>query len=207
MGCARRGTPRRSPGRGGRGVHERSGQGRPPPGRGPPPRRGHIRRRGGGRRDGRSRRAEGSGGPRGRCARLRRRLRSDAARRARAWPRSRRRDGTGDAGGSRLARVNLAQSLLYAAERNPDAEAVVEGEERLTYARLRDRAAQVSSGLELGKRVAAVVRSRLDTVVLYWACQWAGATFVPLSPRASAADLQYCREDSGAALLIEVDAE
>ena len=44
-------------------------------------------------------------------------------------------------------------------------------------------------------------------MLLYWACQWLGATFVPLSPRASAADLAYCRDDSGAAVFLEVDAE
>ena len=102
--------------------------------------------------------------------------------------------------------MNLAASLLYAAERSPDAEAVVEGDARLTYAELLDRAARAAGGLARGQRVAAVVRCRLDTVILYWACQWAGATFLPLSPRASAADLDYCREDSGAGLLLEADA-
>ena len=38
--------------------------------------------------------------------------------------------------------MNLAASLLYAAERSPDAEAVVEGDARLTYAELLDRAAR-----------------------------------------------------------------
>jgi 2-furoate---CoA ligase len=105
--------------------------------------------------------------------------------------------------------VNLATSLLYAAERSPGAEAVVDGDTRLTYADLLDRVRRVAGGLELerGERLAAVVRCRLDTVLLYWACQWLGATFVPLSPRASAADLAYCRDDSGAALFLEVDAE
>ena len=105
--------------------------------------------------------------------------------------------------------MNLAASLLCAAERNPGAEAVVEGDIRLTYGELLDRVTRVAGGLELqrGERLAAVVRSRLDTVLLYWACQWLGVTFVPLSPRASPADLAYCRNDSGAALFLEVDAE
>ena len=110
------------------------------------------------------------------------------------------------AGRSRLARVNLALSLLYAAERNPDAEAVVDGEHRFTYAELRERAARLAGGLARegltrGERLAAVVRCRSESVQLYWACQWLGATFVPLSPRVSAADLAYCREDSGAVTL------
>ena len=37
--------------------------------------------------------------------------------------------------------MNLALSLLCAAERTPDAEAVVQGGTRFTYAELRERAA------------------------------------------------------------------
>jgi 2-furoate---CoA ligase len=110
--------------------------------------------------------------------------------------------------------VNLALSLLYAAERSPDAEAVVEGDRRFTYRELCDRTARLAAGLEReglhrGERLAAVVRCRAESVLLYWACQWLGATFVPLSPRASAADLAYCREDSGATLYLDatVDVE
>ena len=105
--------------------------------------------------------------------------------------------------------MNLAQSLLYAAERNPDAEAVVHGDTRLTYVELLDRVARVAGGLEAaeGDRVAAVVRCRPEMVQLYWACQWLGATFVPLSPRVSAADLEYCRADSGARMFLDADWE
>ncbi len=42
---------------------------------------------------------------------------------------------------------------------------------------------------------------------LYWACQWLGATFVPLSPRVSPADLAYCRDDSEATLFLDVDVD
>jgi len=103
--------------------------------------------------------------------------------------------------------VNLALSLVYAAERSPDAEAVVDGGTRLTYAELRDRAARLAGGLEReglrrSDRLAAVVRCRQEAVELYWACQWLGATYVPLSPRISAADLAYCRADSAATLFL-----
>jgi 2-furoate---CoA ligase len=108
--------------------------------------------------------------------------------------------------------VNLALSLLSAAERTPDAEAVVEGDTRFSYSELRDRAARLAAGLEReglrrGERLAAVVRCRNESVQLYWACQWLGATFVPLSPRASPADLAYCREDSGAMLFLDAEVE
>jgi 2-furoate---CoA ligase len=108
--------------------------------------------------------------------------------------------------------VNLALSLLYAAERHPDAEAVVDGQTRFTYAGLCERAARLAGGLaehglRAGDRLAAVVRCRHESVQLYWACQWLGASFLPLSPRSSQADLDYCREDSGAKLLLEPDVD
>jgi 2-furoate---CoA ligase len=108
--------------------------------------------------------------------------------------------------------VNLAQSLLAAAERHPESEAVVEGAARLSYAELLERVRRLAGGLaaegvETGDRVAAVVKCRRESAELYWACQWLGATFVPLSHRVSQADLDYCREDAGAKVWFEVDAD
>jgi 2-furoate---CoA ligase len=102
--------------------------------------------------------------------------------------------------------VNLALSLLYAAERTPGAEAVVGERERLTYGQLRERAAHIAYGLEKrgarsGDRVACVLKNEAETVELYWGVQWLGSCFVPLSPRASQADLDYCIADSGARLV------
>jgi 2-furoate---CoA ligase len=106
--------------------------------------------------------------------------------------------------------VNLALSLLYAAERTPDAEALVDGELRLSYRELRERAAQLARGLEelglaRGGRLAAVLRNTHETVELYWAAQWLGATFVPLSWRATAAEIDYCLGDCGARLVATAD--
>jgi 2-furoate---CoA ligase len=108
--------------------------------------------------------------------------------------------------------VNLALSLLYAAERTPEAEALAQGGTRFTYADQRERVARLAGGLaaegmRAGDRLAAVVRPRHESAQLYWACQWLGATFVPLSPRVSAADLAYCREDSGARLFLDADVD
>jgi 2-furoate---CoA ligase len=107
--------------------------------------------------------------------------------------------------------MNLALSLLTTAERTPDAEAVVDGDLRLTYADLRERAARLASGLARtgvarGDRVAAVAKNRHETVELFWACQWLGAVFVPLSHRVPQEDVDYCVADSGARMLIAVDA-
>ena len=103
--------------------------------------------------------------------------------------------------------MNLALSLLYAAEHTPDAEALVGERERLTFAQLRKLAAYIAAGLaaagvDRGDRVASVLRNEAETVELYWGAQWLGACLVPLSPRASQADLDYCVADSGARLVL-----
>jgi 2-furoate---CoA ligase len=106
--------------------------------------------------------------------------------------------------------VNLARSLEYAAERHPEREAVVDGGLQLSFVELRERAARLAGaladlGLDRGERLAAVLRNRHETVSLYWAAQWLGATFVPLSWRASPAEIDYCIEDSEARLVATED--
>jgi 2-furoate---CoA ligase len=108
--------------------------------------------------------------------------------------------------------VNLALSLLAAAERTPDAEALVDGGARVTYSELRERASRLAgglaaSGISPGDRLAAVVKPRRETVELYWAAQWLGVSFVPLSHRVSDGEVEYCRTDSGAKMLLPVDVE
>src|SRR6185503_12309106 len=108
-------------------------------------------------------------------------------------------DRRGDRAGGR-GPVNLAQSLLAAAERHPGAEAL----SGISYAELRDRAARIAGGLgvERGERLAVVLDNRVETALLYWAAQWCGAVFVPLSWRASREDLEYCIEDCGARIVL-----
>jgi 2-furoate---CoA ligase len=108
--------------------------------------------------------------------------------------------------------VNLASSLLAAAERTPDAEALVSEAERLTYSELRERAARIAGGLAApgvrpGDRVACVLANEAELVELDWGCQWLGAVIAPLSHRVSAADLAYCIDDAGAAVVIRDPAE
>jgi acyl-CoA synthetase (AMP-forming)/AMP-acid ligase II len=100
--------------------------------------------------------------------------------------------------------MNLAAVLEGSAERDGEREAVVQrGGLRLTYAQLRERAARIATGLEelglgRGDRVAAVLPNRHETVELYWAAQWAGATFVPVSWRLAPEEVEYIVADSGA---------
>ncbi len=96
--------------------------------------------------------------------------------------------------------MNLALSLLAAAERHPEAEALP----GVSYRELRKRAARIAGGLDLhpGERLAVVLDNRVETALLYWAAQWAGVVFVPLSWRLSEAELGYCIEDCGAARVL-----
>ena len=96
--------------------------------------------------------------------------------------------------------MNLALSLLGAAERHPDAEALP----GYTYAQLRERAARIAGGLglERGDRLAVVLDNRVETALLYWAAQWGGLVFVPLSWRLSEPELDYCIDDCAAAVVL-----
>jgi len=96
--------------------------------------------------------------------------------------------------------VNLAQSLLDACERHPEREAFP----GIRYGELLPRVARVAGGLgaEAGTRVAVVLDNRLETALLYWAAQWAGAICVPLSWRLSEEELAYCIDDAGAEIVI-----
>ena len=114
--------------------------------------------------------------------------------------RGRHRRGRGYAG------VNLGEHLLACAERHPDALAIVDGEQRATYAELLARARAAAGGLAAlgvapGDRVAAALKNRIETAVLYWGAQWLGAVFVPLNWRLRPDELTYCVGDCGARVL------
>ncbi len=96
--------------------------------------------------------------------------------------------------------MNLAQSLLAACERHPELEAFP----GISYDALLPRVARIAGGLDVepGDRVVVVLDNRLETALLYWAAQWAGAVFVPLSWRLSEEELDYCIDDAGAARVI-----
>ena len=96
--------------------------------------------------------------------------------------------------------MNLAVSLLAACERHPELEAFP----GLAYDELLVRTRHIAGGLDLepGDRLAVVLDNRLETALLSWAAQWAGAVFVPLSWRVSEEEIDYCLTDSGARVVI-----
>jgi 2-furoate---CoA ligase len=107
--------------------------------------------------------------------------------------------------------MTLGQMLRHSALRRPQAEAVVEGATRLTYAELDRRTDAVAGGLARagvakGDRVLIALRNRLEHVLVYWALQKLGGVPTPVNFRLSAGEMRYVLEDSGARLALAEDA-
>ena len=103
--------------------------------------------------------------------------------------------------------MTLAAVLERAALRRPHADAVVDGERRLTYAELAARARALAEGFRRlgvgrGDRVLLVLRNRLEHVLGYWALQLLGGVPTPVNFRLAPAELRYVLQDSGARVAI-----
>jgi 2-furoate---CoA ligase len=99
--------------------------------------------------------------------------------------------------------VTLAGLLERAALRRPEAEAVVDGERRLTYAELAARARALGEGFRRlgvgrGDRVLLVLRNRLEHVLAYWALETVGGVPTPVNFRLAPDELRYVLHDCGA---------
>ena len=102
--------------------------------------------------------------------------------------------------------TDLGRVLIAAAERNPHALAVVDGERRFDYGAWFDTVSRVAGGictlgLRPGDRLAVIMQNRWEMAALHWACQLAGVVAVPLNWRSGAGELDYFLTDSGAAAL------
>jgi len=99
--------------------------------------------------------------------------------------------------------LTLVELLERAALRRPDADAIVDGARRLTYAELATRAEALAAGFHAlgvrrGDRVLIVLRNRLEHVLAYWALQTIGGVPTPVNFRLAAGELRYVLQDSGA---------
>ena len=103
--------------------------------------------------------------------------------------------------------MTLADVIARAAERHPDAEAVVAGARRYTYAEWNERINRVTRrlgelGLARGDHVVLLLKNREEHAAMYWACQSLGAIATPLNWRYSAAEIEYCATDAEAVALV-----
>ena len=90
--------------------------------------------------------------------------------------------------------MTLAALLERAAHRRPHADAVVDGDRRLTYAELAARARALAEGfrrlgVNRGDRVLLVLRNRLEHVLAYWALQTLGGVPTPANFRLAPGEL------------------
>lgn len=88
----------------------------------------------------------------------------------------------------------------------PDRLALVWEHGALTYAELRDRALRLAGalrdmGLKTGDRVATLLYNRGETFQLYFACAFAGLTFVPVSFRLTAVEVTSILNDCQAKVI------
>ena len=94
-----------------------------------------------------------------------------------------------------------------AVERNGDGEALVCGEQRLTWKALEDRVTRVAAGLlkqgmRQGERVALLLGNRIEFVLTFFAAARLGAIAVPLNIRSQKPELAYVLEHCAASLVV-----
>jgi acyl-CoA synthetase (AMP-forming)/AMP-acid ligase II len=105
--------------------------------------------------------------------------------------------------------ATIPAALDAAAVEWPSAEAVVDGDIRLTFSELRTRAldvarALVASGVDVGDRVAMWAPNSADWIVTSFGIYYAGAVLVPLNTRYRGEEAGHILRTSGARLLFTV---
>lgn len=97
--------------------------------------------------------------------------------------------------------LDLGRTFLQTVERNPSAEAILDGAVRLTYADWFESIRRVAGGLaELGlahgDHLLMVLQNRWEMATLHWACQFLGVIATPLNWRAKPEEVEYCALDA-----------
>jgi 2-furoate---CoA ligase len=105
---------------------------------------------------------------------------------------------------------DLGRTFLAAAERSPNATAIVDGAQRLTYADWAREIARVVAGLDAlgmrrGDHLVSILQNRIEAATLHWACQLAGVTVTPLNWRVKPDELDYCLADAEARAVVFQD--
>ena len=103
--------------------------------------------------------------------------------------------------------MRLDTLLDLAAERAPRATAIVDGEQRYSYAEWQARVQRVARGLAalgvgLGDRVVLCLRNREELATIHLACQRLGAITTPLNFRLAAGEIAYCIGDAAPRVVV-----
>jgi len=120
-------------------------------------------------------------------------------------------DITSPAGGARdvrrRERMRLHDFLDYQARERGDAEFATQGNRRFTYREALAATHQlanafVSTGLQIGDRIAVLSKNSIEFVLLYFAASKAGVVPVPLNYRLAPDEWRYIVNDAGARMLL-----
>lgn len=100
--------------------------------------------------------------------------------------------------------------VAEAAARNPDGEALICGDERLTWREVAEKSAQVASGfkeigLRPGDRVALLLGNRIEFALALYGAAHLGLVSVLLSTRLQKPEIAYMLTDCGAKMLVHED--
>ncbi|PKP81109.1 MAG: 4-chlorobenzoate--CoA ligase, partial [Alphaproteobacteria bacterium HGW-Alphaproteobacteria-2] len=103
--------------------------------------------------------------------------------------------------------LDLGRSFLASVARDPGATALVDGDARWTFADWFARVSAVADavsrfGLRQGDRLITALQNSAAAATAHWACQMAGIVIVPVNWRATAEELDFYIENSGARALI-----
>ncbi len=103
--------------------------------------------------------------------------------------------------------LSLASILAESAQRHPDREAVVMGDQRITYSALWEQTRRYASvlaaaGVGSGDKVALLMPNVPDFPRVYYAALSLGAVVVPVHALLVAREITYVLQDSGAKLLV-----
>jgi 2-furoate---CoA ligase len=107
--------------------------------------------------------------------------------------------------------MNLGTLLEFAVERYPNKVAVVQGEQRFTFAQLNQQVEKTAAslqriGIKQQDRVMILLKNRVENVILYWSLQKLGAIYTPINFRLSAKEVEYCVNDAEAKAVVYEDA-
>ena len=109
------------------------------------------------------------------------------------------------------APMNIANGVREFARATPDADAVIDGDRKLSYSALHDRSNRVANtllarGLKVGDRVAFMCGNRLEYPEVAAGVAKAGMVMVPINPRSTAEEAAFIVGHSGARALIADEA-
>jgi 2-furoate---CoA ligase len=107
--------------------------------------------------------------------------------------------------------LDLGLSFLASVARDPDALAIADGTERLTYAQWYARISALVAGfdaigLKEGDHLVTALQNRWEAATLHWACQFAGIIITPVNWRSTANEVDFYLQDSDAKAVAYEDA-